>query len=62
MPAALDEPGSECAAEWRCPVTENDTISLLILAWLLVTLTRLTLAHRRAVQAATRKAAKETSP
>ena len=29
-------------------MTENDTISLLILAWLLVTLTRLTLAHRRA--------------
>ena len=43
-------------------MTENDTISLLILAWLLVTLTRLTLAHRRAVKAATRKAAKETSP
>lgn len=37
-------------------MTENDTLSLLIVAWLLLTLTRLTLAHRRAVQAAARKA------
>ena len=43
-------------------MSENDVLALLIVAWLLVTLTRLTLAHRRAVQAATRKAAKETSP
>ena len=43
-------------------MTENDVIALLIAATATVQLTRLTLAHRRAVQAATRKAAKETSP
>ena len=43
-------------------MSENDVLALLIVAWLLVTLTRLTLAHRRAVKAAARKAAKETSP
>jgi hypothetical protein len=40
-------------------MTENDVIALLIAATATVQLTRLTLAHRRAVQAAARKAAKE---
>jgi hypothetical protein len=44
-------------------MTINIWVALaVIIAWALVQLTRLTLAHRRAVQAATRKAAKETSP
>ena len=40
-------------------MTENWVLITLIVAWLLVTLTRLALAHRRAVRAADRKAAKE---
>ena len=42
-------------------MSENDVLALLIVAWLLVTLPRLALAHRRAVKAADRKAAKEAS-
>lgn len=37
-------------------MTENWVLFTLILAWLLVTLTRLVLAHRRAVKAAAVKA------
>ena len=36
-------------------MTENDTIAAVIAAWTIVSLTRLTLAHRRAQRAADRK-------
>lgn len=40
---------------------ENWVLFAAIVAWLLVTLTRLALTHRRAVRAADRKTAKETT-
>jgi len=42
-------------------MTENDVLALLIAATATVQLTRLALAHRRAVKAADRKAAKEAT-
>jgi hypothetical protein len=40
-------------------MSENDVLALLIVAWLLVTLTRTVLDYRKSQRAADRKAAKE---